>query len=289
MIVFMKLSALELEAPLGATAITAIYSLTFNNNDMLSRNDGTGAAGSVAASRNYPVKDYTPIELQHARKLLAGCALFRNLTPDERTALAARAHMRAFEAGDTIFLMGAQHDSMVAVLSGDVKISMTSSEGKQIVLAILHPGEVFGEIAMLDGKPRSADAKALTDCSLAVLDRRDVLAALEGNPAAWLGLIEVLCSRLRQTDQHLVEVALLGLPARLAKALLRMTDEQDGQRPDARGSRLSQHDLANLVGAARENVNKCLQEWRRVGIIRIEKRVIRIADRDALEALAEPP
>ena len=123
------------------------------------------------------MKDYTPIELQHARKLLAGCALFRNLTPDERTALAARAHMRAFEAGDTIFLMGAQHDSMVAVLSGDVKISMTSSEGKEIVLAILHPGEVFGEIAMLDGKPRSADAKALTDCSLAVLDRRDVLAA----------------------------------------------------------------------------------------------------------------
>ena len=84
----------------------------------------------------YPVKDYTPIELQHARKLLAGCALFRNLTPDERTALAARAHMRAFEAGDTIFLMGAQDDSMVAVLSGDVKISMTSSEGKEIVLHV---------------------------------------------------------------------------------------------------------------------------------------------------------
>jgi CRP/FNR family cyclic AMP-dependent transcriptional regulator len=235
------------------------------------------------------VKDHIPIGLEHARKLLADCVLFRKLTPHERTALATRAHMRRFEAGDTIFIMGAQHDSMLAVLSGEVKISMTSSEGKEIVLAILQPGEVFGEIAMLDGKPRSADAKALTDCHLAVLDRRDVLAALEGNPAAWLGLIEVLCSRLRQTDQHLVEVALLGLPARLAKALLRMTEEQDGQRPDARASRLSQHDLANLVGTTRESVNKCLREWRRAGIIRIDKRVISIADRAALEALTEPP
>jgi CRP/FNR family cyclic AMP-dependent transcriptional regulator len=236
------------------------------------------------------VKGLTPSGLEHARKLLANCILFRKLTPNERSALVARAHMRRFQAGDTIFLMGAQHDSMLAVLSGEVKISMSSSEGREIVLAILRPGEVFGEIAMLDGKPRSADAKALTDCNLAVLERRDVLAALEGNPAAWRGLIEVLCSRLRRTDQHLVEFALLGLPARLAKALLRVIDGERGETPmaDGRSSRLTQHELANLVGATRENVNKCLQEWRRVGIIRMEKRVISIADRHALEALAAP-
>ena len=237
------------------------------------------------------MKGLTPSGLEHARKLLANCILFRKLTPNERSALVARAHMRRFQAGDTIFLMGAQHDSMLAVLSGQVKISMTSSEGREIVLAILPPGEVFGEIAMLDGKPRSADAKALTDCNLAVLERRDVLAALEGNPAAWRGLIEVLCSRLRRTDQHLVEFALLGLPARLAKALLRVIDGEGGEtrRADGRSSRrLTQHEFANLVGATRENVNKCLQEWRRVGIIRMEKRVISIADRDALEALAAP-
>ena len=119
------------------------------------------------------MKGLTPSGLEHARKLLADCVLFRKLTPNERSALVARAHMRAFQAGDTIFLMGAQHDSMLAVLSGEVKISMTSSEGREIVLAIRPPGEVFGEIAMLDGKPRSADAKALTDCNLAVLERRD--------------------------------------------------------------------------------------------------------------------
>ena len=99
-----------------------------------------------------------------------------------------------------------------------------------------------------------------------------------------------MCSRLRRTDHHLVEFALLGLPARLAKALLRVIDGEGGETPRAAGrrSRLTQHELANLVGATRENVNKCLQEWRRVGIIRMEKRVISIADRDALEALAAP-
>jgi CRP/FNR family transcriptional regulator, cyclic AMP receptor protein len=92
---------------------------------------------------------------------------------------------------------------------------------------------LFGEIAMLDGKPRSADATALTACTLAVLNRHDVLAALKRNPAAWLGLVEVLCSRLRQTDEHLVEVALLGLPARLAKALLRVMAEQGARAKNA--------------------------------------------------------
>jgi CRP/FNR family cyclic AMP-dependent transcriptional regulator len=198
--------------------------------------------------------------------------------------------MRRFEAGATIFLMGALHDSMIAVLNGEVKISMPSADGKEVVLAIVHAGEVFGEIAMLDGKPRSADAKALTACNLAVLDRRDVLAALERNPTAWRGLVDVLCSRLRHTDQHLVELALLGLPVRLAKALLRVVNAEraPAANPPEAEIYLSQYELANLVGAARESVNKCLHEWQRVGIIRMEKRVIKIADRAALEALAEP-
>ena len=178
---------------------------------------------------------------------------------------------------------------MMAIINGEVKISMASPDGKEVVLAILRAGEVFGEIAMLDGKPRSADVKALTDCSLAVLGRRDVLAALGGNQAAWLGLIEVLCSRLRQTDEHLVEVALLGLPVRLAKALLRVINEQGARAKNAVGSdiRRSQSELANMVGAARENVNKCLHEWQRAGIIRMERRVITIADRAKLEAVAD--
>jgi CRP-like cAMP-binding protein len=155
------------------------------------------------------------------------------------------------------------------------------------MLAIVHAGEVFGEIAMLDGKPRSADAKALTACNLAILDRRDVLAVLERNPTAWLVLVEVICSRLRQTDQHLVEVALLGLPQRLAKTTLRIIDAARVQPANHTELRLWQYELANLVGSSRESVNKCLHEWQRAGIIRMERRVIKIADRAALEAMAE--
>ena len=256
---------------------------------------GARAAGGANAAHRRPalsgrhsLKDLTPTNLKDARRLLGDCVLFRKLAPHERNALVARAHMRTFKAGDTIFLMGALHDSMIAVLNGEVRISMPSADGKEIVLAIVHAGEVFGEIAMLDGKPRSADATALTVCNLAVLNRRDVLDTLERNPTAWLGLVEVLCSRLRRTDQHLVELALLGLPVRLAKTLLRVVDAARAQVANRTDLRLSQYELANIVGAARESVNKCLHEWQRAGIIRIGKRVITIVDRAALEALTEP-
>jgi CRP-like cAMP-binding protein len=196
--------------------------------------------------------------------------------------------MRKFGTGDTIFLTGAPNDSMVAVLDGEVRISASTAEGKEVVFAIVRAGEVFGEIAMLDGKPRSADAKALTPCKVAVLNRPDVMAVLARNPTAWLGLVEVLCSRLRHTDQHLVEVALWGLSQRLAKSLLRMVDAARIQAPHCTELRLSQYELANLVGASREAVNKCLHDWRRAGIIRMHKRVIRIADRTALETMVDP-
>ena len=100
--------------------------------------------------------------------------------------------------------------------------------------------------------------------------------------------MKVLCSRLRRTDHHLVELALLGLPARLAKALLRAIDAIPAHAPNRASLRLSQSEMANRVGAARESVNKCFQEWRRAGIVRTDKRAITIVDRTALEALVEP-
>jgi CRP/FNR family cyclic AMP-dependent transcriptional regulator len=228
----------------------------------------------------------TRTDLEEARALFGNCVLFRGFGDAEKRALVTRAHMRKVPTGETIFLMGSQHDSMVAVLSGSVKISVPRPDGREIVLAILQPGEVFGEIAMLDGKERSADAIAMTHCKLAVLQRRDVLAFIDGNQGAWQRLVEVLCARMRRTDEHLVEVALLQLPARLAKALLRAT-EPDGQLAAAKYVALSQRELANLVGATRERVNKSLQQMRRAGIVRIDKAGLTIANRDALEDLAE--
>jgi hypothetical protein len=111
---------------------------------------------------------------EDARRLLANCILFRGLVTGERDAVVARARIRHFAAGETIFLMGSPGTSMMAVLRGTVRISVPSPEGREIVLAILQPGEVFGEIALLDGKERTADARAMTGCDLAVLERRGI-------------------------------------------------------------------------------------------------------------------
>ncbi|HZT51120.1 MAG TPA: Crp/Fnr family transcriptional regulator [Stellaceae bacterium] len=219
--------------------------------------------------------------VEDGRRLLGDCFLFQGLGTEERRSLTTRAHIRRFGAGDTIFLMGSPGTSMMAVLAGEVRISISSPEGKELLLAILQPGEVFGEIALLDGKERSADAKAHTACTLAVLDRRDVLAFFERHPHVWPRIVEVLCDRFRENTQHVAEVALMHLPGRLARALLRMQDD-----PRTRSGALSQRELGNMVGAARETVNKCLNEWQRRGIIRIDDNAVAILDRPALEQLS---
>src|SRR5262249_22871318 len=150
--------------------------------------------------------------------------------------------------------------------------------------AIRDRGEVFGETALLDGKGRTADAGPMSRCNIAVLDRRDVLSFFERQPNAWPKLVEVLCDRLRRTDQHLAEMALLEIPLRLAKTLLRLLAQ------DAGGPRiaLSQRELGNIVGASRESVNKCLDEWPRRRIVSIEDNSITIANRKVLEQMADP-
>ena len=219
---------------------------------------------------------------EDARRLLGNCFLFQGLAPEDRDQLVARAHIRRFAVGEAIFHMGSPGSSMMAVLSGQVRISISSPDGKELLLAILQPGEVFGEIALFDGKERSADARAMTACSLAVLERRDVLVFLERHPASWPRIVEVLCERFRENTQHAAEVSLLQLPARLAKALLRMAAEGP-----AGGKSLSQRELGNMVGAARESVNKCLNDWQRRGVIRLDDNAIVILDRHALDAMAQ--
>ena len=163
-----------------------------------------------------------------ARRLLSECILFCELGAEEQKELFTRIHTRTYSAGQTIFRMGSPGDSMMAVLSGSVRISVPSSEGREILLAILQQGEVFGEIALLDNKERTADATALAPCHLAILDRRDVMAFLDAHPKIWPKIVEVLCARLRNTDQHIAELALLQLPTRLAKVMLRFASVQAG-------------------------------------------------------------
>jgi CRP/FNR family transcriptional regulator, cyclic AMP receptor protein len=220
-----------------------------------------------------------------ARRLIENCVLFKGMSESERSAISARARIRTFEAGNNIFAIGSPGDQMMAVLSGTVRISLPSNDGKELLLAIIHPGEVFGELAVLDGKVRSADAHAESACSLAILDRRDILSFLERNPSAWLKIIEVLCHRLRRTDQVLAEVALMQLPTRLAKMMLRIT-ESAPVKPTEK-IRFSQRELASMVGGTRESVNKCLRKWQTGGIVQVSESWIAITDRAALENIAE--
>ena len=210
---------------------------------------------------------------------LRSCMLFSGLTDDERTALVARAPTRTFAPGETVFLMGSRGDSMMAVLSGSVRISVSSPDGKELTLAIVQRDEIFGEIALLDRKERTADATAMTECRLAILDRREIQSFLEAHPAALLRIVDMLCARLRRTDQQLAELALLPVPVRLAKALLRVATTLPIQ--------LSQRELGALVGATRESINKCLRVWQGDGLVRMKKAFITIVDRKGLEELAE--
>jgi CRP/FNR family transcriptional regulator, cyclic AMP receptor protein len=237
----------------------------------------------------HAVDGVSRMAIEDARRLLGECLLFRELGAEERNALVARVQVRAYCAGETIFSMGSPGDHIMAVLSGSVRISVASPGGKEIVLAIVQPGELFGEIALLDGKERTANARAITACHLAILEQRDVLVLLDRHPEIWPKLVEVLCSRLRNADQHIAELALLRLPTRLAKALLRFASVERGTTNGhwLLQVHLSQRELGNICGAGRESINKCLGLWQRRGIVQVEERLITVADRTALEELAQ--
>lgn len=240
---------------------------------------GTSARQSQSAARPGLIGD--------DRQFLAQCRLFGALPADERATLLARAQIRKYMADETIFLMGSTGDSMMVLLSGHVRISVASSDGKEIIFGVLVAGEIFGEIAMLDGKERTVDARAASECRVAILHRRDVLTFFEQHPNAWPGLVSALCERLRIADEQMAEIALMGIPVRLAKALLRMTalEPQTGNRLSQ--VPLSQREIGNLIGATRESVNKLLKCWQRRGILQIAKNLITVTDRHALEEVAQ--
>ncbi len=254
------------------------------------RTGGARPQQRIGDRRSRTAGTATPIATADGRKLLGECTLFRDLGDGERDALFACAHIRACAAGETIFLQGSPGTNLMVVLSGSVRISIPSPAGKEeLVLVLLQPGEVFGELAMLDGKERAADATAATPCHVAILERRDVLALFDRHPEIWSKLVEMLCDRLRNTDQQIADLALLDVPSRLAKTLLRIAKPDHGTTNGGRPLhvRLYQRELGNICGASRESVNKCLGIWQRRGIVHIDEGVVLVANRTALQDLAE--
>jgi CRP-like cAMP-binding protein len=214
------------------------------------------------------------------RQVLRRSPLFARLGDAETDAILARARLAKFSEGDQIVAKGDPGDSMMAVLSGRVSIIAPSQDGRQMVLTVLNEGDVFGEIALLDGKERTADVTALTDCDILVVPRRSLLSLLERRPDICIDLMLVLCERLRRTNEQVEDLAFLDLEARLAKVLLRLACESGPGRPRPKppGIKISQRALGELAGGSRESVNKHLNEWKQVGIVSIEKGAIVILD-----------
>ena len=204
---------------------------------------------------------------------LSQVTLFDALTEDERQGLAACLRRRQYAKGQIIFVQGDPGTSLYLIETGRVKIVLTSDEGKERVIAILGPHDFFGELALLDGQPRSADAIAQEACQLRLLQRDDFLRYLETRPQVATKMLAVLSRRLRHTNQVIQEAAFLDVPARLARLLLELASDQ-GQ-PVAGGAviaaRLTQSELAGMIGATRESVNKWLGYYERHGLIRTHR------------------
>lgn len=220
-----------------------------------------------------------------AKTVIARDSLFRGLAGTTRERIAALAVRRTYDEGAIIFMRGDPGDSLCAVVSGRVRISVSRPAGKEVFLNILAPGETFGEIALLDGEPRTATATAMERTELFLIPREPFLRLLGSEPQLAAHLIQLLCQRVRWTAQLTEDSALLPIPARIAKRLLSLARLHG--RQTVRGTRLniSQEELAQFLGVSRQIVNQHLQSWKAKGWILAGRGNLTIANVLALERL----
>ncbi len=186
--------------------------------------------------------------------------IFNGLTDDEIRELGRVAKRRTFRAGEIIFHRDDPGQVLYVIKEGKVKISLNSPDGQEISLVVFGKGDYFGELALLDGLSRSADATALEKVETFTLQRSDFHNAIMKNPKIAIRVIEVLCERLRRTDQQVEDLIFLDVYGRVAKKLLELSETHgtkvdEGIRIEVR---LTQQELASMVGASRESVNKVL-------------------------------
>jgi CRP/FNR family transcriptional regulator, cyclic AMP receptor protein len=213
------------------------------------------------------------------QELLKRHFLIGKLGNDEISMLLDRAHVEYYDAGQSIFSRASPGDSILAVLRGGVKISILSADGKEIVLNVVQEGELFGEIAFLDGRERTADATAMTDCELLVVYRRDFLPLIMRRPDLCMALMETLCERLRQTSVQVEDLAFNEFESRVARTLLRLAGFPRGdQGCEMPVVRITQQELGNMVGGARETINRHLKVLHLAGLIRLGKGSISLLD-----------
>jgi CRP-like cAMP-binding protein len=212
--------------------------------------------------------------------------IFCDLDPEALDQLCRYAKHSSLKRGATIVSKGDPGNSLIAVISGTVKISISSPDGRSAILNLIGPGEIFGEVAVLDGLARTADATANTNCEIYVIDRRDFLPFVRSQPALAMKFIELLCTRLRWTSDQVEEVILQDLPGRLASALLRLT-EKHKLAQGGRTIAITQQEISEMVGMTRESINKQLRAWATRNLVRLEHGAIVVLNAGMLRELAE--
>jgi CRP/FNR family transcriptional regulator, cyclic AMP receptor protein len=213
--------------------------------------------------------------------------LMQRLAGNDLRALVGSASVRVFDERATLFAQGDEGRSVLVVVHGYVKLSAVTAGGREVVLDVVGPGDVFGELGVLTDQGRAATAMALTSCSVLLIDARAFLAALERSTEAMFWMIGLLGRRLNKTTQQMIDGLELPAPARLAKALLELAALHS--RPAAVGLRislpLSQRELGAMTGLIRESINRHLGIWREAGWLSLSGRTMTLHNISALRAL----
>jgi CRP/FNR family transcriptional regulator, cyclic AMP receptor protein len=209
--------------------------------------------------------------------------------PDAALAgLIRKGHVKKFSKGGIIFRRGDPGDTLMVMVSGRIKIANVNADAKEVVLNFLEPGDINGEIAVLDGNARSANAIALEDAEVLVIQRRDLMPVLTAHPQAMFEIMQILCQRLRALSA-IVEDGMLAMQGRVAKGLLRLAQQHGRTSRD--GIRLqltlSQTDLGKYLGLSRANVSRQLRHLRNANVIRIDGAQVVITDEKGLAQIAE--
>lgn len=217
-------------------------------------------------------------------EVLGQIPIFASLGDDDRRMLAEKMGCRFFPRGTALFRRGEEGDALYIVIRGRIRIFASNRRGSEITLALLGPGEFFGEMALLDGQPRSANAEADKDTELHVLQRDPFFSFLMHKESALRALLRSLSERLRKTDDLLTETCFFQISHRLARKLVELSAAaaEEG-RSDSRNIHATQQELAGMIGVTRESVNKELKALRRRGLVQTSRNRITVLDLERLK------
>jgi len=220
----------------------------------------------------------------HEEEVVRRAPLFTAL--DEAAAVSLRASMDSVKIakGSILFKEGDDGEHLYVIVDGKLKLGTSSGDGRENLLSILGPGEMFGELSLFDPGPRTSTATAVTDAKLLSLSHEKVIPWLRENPEVSLQLLTRLSQRLRRTNEAVGDLVFSDVPGRVAKALIDLGDRFGKTTPEGLlvNHDLTQEELAQLVGASRETVNKALADFAGRGWLKLDGRSVLIADVDRL-------